>query len=142
MNGRFPLLALDLGEKRIGVALCDSLGIAAQPLEVFGRTSRQADFEHVGRLVAQHGVQGLLIGLPISLDGHESAFASWVRDYGTALGTAVHLPITFWDESLTSVQAEQMMREAGYKRHQMTGKLDAIAAALILQSYLERLREG
>lgn len=135
------LLALDLGEKRIGLALSDSLGIAAQPLEVFKRTSRQADFAHVGRLVAKHDVRGLIIGLPISLNGEEGAMAAWVRDYGAALGAAVNLPVTFWDESLTSVQAEQAMREAGYNRQQMTGKLDAVAAALILQSYLESLRD-
>lgn len=135
-------LAIDLGEKRIGLAVSDSLGIVAQPLEVFLRTSRAADFAHIGRVVAKHGVGQLVMGLPVPLSGEEGRMAAWVRDYGAALGTAVQLPITFWDESLTSVQAEQAMREAGYNRKQMTGKLDAVAAALILQSYLESLREG
>lgn len=133
-------LALDLGEKRIGVALSDTLKIIAQPHHVFPRTSRQADFAHLQKLVQEHNVSQIVVGLPINMSGEEGSMAKWVRDYATHLGETLQLPIVFWDESFTSVQAEAAMREYGWSRKKLKEKIDAVAAALILQSYLESVR--
>lgn len=140
VNDYRPWLGVDLGEKRIGIALSDGLKIAAQPLTTIQRTSRKADFEQFGKLAAQHNVGRLVVGLPVSLDGSEGAMAQWARNYGTALGEALSLPVTFQDESLTSEMAAGAMAEAGYNRKKMKGKLDAVAAALILQSYMDEVR--
>ena len=137
MSDYSKFLALDLGEKRIGVALSDGLKMVAQPLEVFLRTSRKKDFAHVAELIRQHDVGRVVVGLPISLDGSEGAMARWARDYGRDLGETVSVKVVFWDESLTSEMAATAMAEQGYSRKKMKGKLDAVAAALILQSYLD-----
>jgi len=137
MSDFSKFLALDLGEKRIGVALSDGLKMIAQAHEVFARTSRKADFAHVKTLVEAHQVSRVVVGLPISLDGSEGAMAQWARDYGRALGESLGLPVVFWDESFTSEMATKSMAAHGYSRKKMKGKLDAVAAALILQSYLD-----
>ena len=141
-NDYAPWLGIDLGEKRIGVAVSDGLKIAAQPLLVFERTSRKADFAQFDQIAQKHGVGKLVVGLPIQLDGTEGAMAKWARDYGAALGAALNLPVAFQDESLTSEQAAGAMAEAGYSRKKMKGKLDAVAAALILQSYMDEHQRG
>ncbi|MEM8861479.1 MAG: Holliday junction resolvase RuvX [Chloroflexota bacterium] len=135
-----PWLGIDLGEKRIGVALSDGLKIAAQPFTTINRTSRKADFAQFGKIARENGVGLLVLGLPMSLDGSEGAMAKWARDYGTALGETLELPVVFQDESLTSEMAAGAMAEAGYNRKKMKGKLDAVAAALILQSYMDEHR--
>lgn len=136
-----PWLGVDLGEKRIGLALSDGLKIVAQPLTVFERTSRKADFEFVGQLVQEHQIGKIIIGLPVQMDGQEGAMAKWCRDYGAALGKTLDLPVDWQDESLTSEMAAGAMAEAGYSRKKMKGKLDAVAAALILQSYMDEHRQ-
>ncbi len=136
-NDYAPWLGIDLGEKRIGVSLSDGLKIAAQPLLVFERTSRKADFAQFEKITKEHGVGRLVVGLPVQMDGTEGAMAKWARDYGAALGEALSLPVVWQDESLTSEMAAGAMAEAGYSRKKMKGKLDAVAAALILQSYMD-----
>jgi putative Holliday junction resolvase len=135
-----PWLGVDLGEKRIGIALSDGLKIAAQPHSIILRTSRKADFEKFGNLAKEHNVGLIVVGLPIQMDGEEGAMAKWARDCG-ALGESLGLPVVFQDESLTSEMAAGAMAEAGYSRKKMKGKLDAVAAALILQSYMDQLQQ-
>ena len=137
-----PWLGIDLGEKRIGIALSDTLKIAAQPHSVIQRTSRKADFAQFSKIAMENNVGRLVVGLPVQMDGDEGAMAKWARDYGAALGEALGLPVDFQDESLTSEMAAGAMAEAGYSRKKMKGKLDAVAAALILQSYMDEMREG
>lgn len=131
-------LALDLGDRRIGVALSDGTGTLARPLEVFARSSRAADFTHIGELVTHHEATHLVVGLPLNMDGTEGSQAAWARDYGQALAQAIQLPVTFWDERLTSVEAEDMLRAQGRHRKR---PIDAIAAAIILQSYLDHSQD-
>lgn len=128
-------LALDLGERRIGVAVSDALGIVARPLEIFARTSRKADFAHIGALVTAHQVEAIVVGLPLNMDGSEGRQAAWVRDYSAALAETLSVPIHFWDERLTSEEAEDILRAQG--KSTAKGTLDAVAAAVILQSYLD-----
>ena len=132
-------LALDLGDRRIGVALSDATGTLARPLEVFQRRSRAADFAHVAALVQQHEVGAVVIGLPFNMNGTEGQRAAWTRDYGAALGQTVERPVTFWDERLTTVEAEELLQAQGGRSEKRS--VDAIAAAIILQSYLDHLRD-
>ncbi|HPD41685.1 MAG TPA: Holliday junction resolvase RuvX [Anaerolineae bacterium] len=133
-------LALDLGDRRIGVALSDATGTLARPLEVFQRRSRAADFAHVAALVQQHEVGAVVIGLPFNMNGTEGQRAAWTRDYGAALEQAVERPVIFWDERLTTVEAEELLQAQGRRRSEKRS-VDAIAAAIILQGYLDHLRD-
>ncbi|HQE93368.1 MAG TPA: Holliday junction resolvase RuvX [Anaerolineae bacterium] len=132
-------LALDLGERRIGVAVSDALGILARPLEIFRRTSRAADFAHIGALVTANQVDAVVVGLPLNMDGSVGRQAAWVSDYSTALAAAIAVPVYLWDERLTSEEAADVMRAQG--KSPLKGTLDAVAAAVILQSYLDAHRQ-
>lgn len=133
------ILALDLGEKHIGVAISDGRKMIASPVETFRRRSRREDFDHVLALAQKHDVDHIVMGLPVHLDGREGQMATWIRDYGGALGKEVNLPVSFWDESFTSDMAIEALHAQGYSRKKMKqkGLLDAVAAALILQSFLD-----
>ncbi len=134
-------LAVDLGEKRIGLAISDSLKMVASPLIVFLRRSRREDFAFIRQVASEKAVEKIIVGLPLLFSGEEGRMARWARDYGTALGASLGLPVEFWDETLTSDQAEEAMRAGGLNKKKMKGKLDAVAAALILQSFLDAERE-
>ena len=134
-------MALDLGEKRIGVALTDQNRLIAAAHSVFPRTSRKADFAHISQLAEEQDVSLIVVGLPLQLDGAEGPMAQWARDYGRDLCQGIGIPVVFWDESLTSVAAEQAMQDQGINRKKGKKKIDAVAAALILQSYLEGIRD-
>jgi len=132
------VLALDLGEKRIGVAVSDATRTIATALDVIKRTSRQADFAQIGRLVAEQQANLLVVGLPVMLDGTEGDKAAWVRDYAADLQTQLHIPVAFIDEAFTTVQAENSLRARGQKGRKIRQNVDAVAATLILQSYLDQ----
>jgi putative Holliday junction resolvase len=134
-SANFRALALDLGERRIGVAVSDALGMVARPLEIFPRTSRRADFAHIGALVASHQVDAVIVGLPLNMDGSEGRQAVWVREYCAALAETLAVPVQLWDERLTSEEAVDILRAQGKSAGK--GEIDAVAAAVILQSYLD-----
>lgn len=129
------LLALDLGQVRIGVAVCDEAGMLASPLTVLRRQdTRAADFAAIAHLAGRERVVGILVGLPANdADGRQ---ARWTRRYaGRLAGALPQIPVAFWDESLSSVDAAQLLAEAGRR-----GALDAAAAAVILESFLTTRR--
>jgi putative holliday junction resolvase len=128
-------LALDLGDKRIGVAVSDSSGMLARPVEVFARRSRVADFDYIRNLAQHHKVEALVVGLPLNADGTEGPQAAWVRDYTAALAADLAIPITLWDERFSSETAIDILRQQG--RDPRAQPIDAVAAAVILQSYLD-----
>ncbi len=128
-------LALDLGDRRIGVAVSDSLGMLARPVEVFERRSRVADFEYIRTLIQHHKAEALVVGLPLNLNGTEGRQVAWVRDYTEALKDTLSVPIILWDERLSSEKAIDILRQQG--RNPRTEPIDAVAAAVILQSYLD-----
>lgn len=128
-------LALDLGDRRIGVARSDALGIIARPLEMFERRSRAQDFRYIQDLIADNSVEALIVGLPLNLDGTEGPQADWVRDYISALEQEISIPIHFWDERLTTEEAKDILRAQG--KTPSKEWIDAVAAAVILQSYLD-----
>lgn len=130
-------MALDLGEKRIGVAISDPTRTIAAGYSVISRKSRADDFARYAHLIAEQQVTLLVIGLPITLAGEEGQRASWVRDYATDLGHTIDTPIIFWDESLTTVEATAALRAQGRRGKKLKERVDTVAAALILQSYLD-----
>lgn len=134
------VLALDLGEKRIGIALSDPTRLIASPYAVINRRSRAEDYERYNRLIAEHQVSLLVVGLPVPLSGVEGQRAAWVRDYVTTLIQHVGVPVVLWDESLTTKEAEASLRAQGRRGKKMKERVDAVAAALILQSYLDAQR--
>ncbi|MBM4456682.1 MAG: Holliday junction resolvase RuvX [Chloroflexi bacterium] len=130
------LLALDLGQARIGVAACDELAMLATPLTVVRRRATRAeDFTALAALVAAEKAVGVLIGLPLDSAGQEGPQARWARRYGSRLASAVPAPVAFWDESDSTVDAADLVR-GGRGRT----SLDAAAAAVFLQSFLEARR--
>jgi putative holliday junction resolvase len=128
-------LALDLGDRRIGVAVSDTLGIVARPVEVFERASRKEDFAYVADLIDEYAVEILVCGLPLNMDGTEGPQAEWVRDYTSDLKEAISIPLRLWDERLTTEDAKDILHAQG----KLIEKdwLDAVAAAVILQNYLD-----
>lgn len=133
------ILALDPGTKRIGVALSDELGWTAQPLETFTRRSLEADVAHIRDLVERHDVRRVLVGMPIRLDGRLGPEAEGVQQFMAELERALTVPVIGWDERLTSKSAEHLLIEANVSRRKRKGAVDRVAAAILLQSYLESL---
>jgi putative Holliday junction resolvase len=130
-------LSLDLGKVRIGVALSDSLGITAQPLLVLKSAGTQQDIIAIGKLINEHKVTQVIVGLPLNMDGTESSTTQKVRDFTGKLMQKLSVPVYFVDERLTSKQAERLMIEGNVRRDERRQKIDKVAAALILQSALE-----
>ena len=134
------IMALDLGEKRIGVALSDPTRVIASPHSVLTRKSRLEDAARYNHLIAENGVTLLVVGLPITLGGQERERAAWVRDYAADLAERLPVPIAFWDESLSTVEAQAALRAQGRRGKKLRERVDAVAAAVILQSYLDAQR--
>ena len=138
MEGR--TLGLDVGERWIGVALSDPLGILASPLTRIERTDDGAAIEAIAGLVRKHGARGVVAGLPYSLNGSVGQQAVRVQEFLRKLADSVGVPVETADERLSTVTAVQGMIEAGVSREKRKGMVDAAAAALILQWHLDRLR--
>ncbi|HNX74896.1 MAG TPA: Holliday junction resolvase RuvX [Candidatus Rifleibacterium sp.] len=132
------ILALDIGQKRIGVATCDRLEIAASPFSVVkaGKTA----VEEVLKIMEREGVEAVVIGLPVSFDGVERESCQRSRYFKNELEKRTALPIDFFDERFTSKIAEASLIESGMRREQRREVIDAVAAALILRSFIERRR--
>lgn len=131
------IMALDLGSKRIGIAVCDPTRTIAQSYEVLKRTSRKADYARYLEIIAQEEITLLVVGLPTRSDGSDSDTAVWIRDYITEFNEQIDIPIEFWDESYTTVMAEESLRQRGKRGKKARQRVDAVAAAIILQSYLD-----
>jgi putative holliday junction resolvase len=131
------ILALDPGTKRIGVALSDELGWTAQPLETYTRRTVEKDVAHIRQLVCDHDVREVIIGLPIRMDGSIGPEAASVQQLQQVLADNLSVPVIEWDERLTTRSAEQLLIEANVSRKKRRGVVDRVAAAILLQSYLE-----
>jgi putative Holliday junction resolvase len=136
------VLALDPGTKRIGIALSDELRWTAQPLETYERRSIEADVAHVHRLVRLHDVREVVTGMPLRLHGEAGPEAESVREFIEQLEKVLPVPVIAWDERFTSKAAEQMLIRANVSRKKRKGAVDRVAAALLLQSYLDNLSTG
>lgn len=136
------ILGLDIGDARTGVAISDELGIAAHPLCTIQRKSRKALLAELQELIAVHKVERIVIGLPLQLDGETGAQARKVKRFAEKLEQHVNLPIIFWDESFTTFEATQILQGTKKRRKKRKQVIDQVAAVLILEGYLEELRNA
>lgn len=131
-------LAIDVGSKRIGVAVSDELGLTAQPvLTLERRRNRREDLRSLARLCRRFAVAGIVVGNPLKLDGAPGSQAEKVQAFAAELGDLSGLPIHLWDERLTTEQAHQLLYESGRARQSHKKVVDQVAATLILQSFLD-----
>jgi putative Holliday junction resolvase len=134
------LLGLDIGERRIGVAVSDPTGAVATPLVVLDSRDVLRDPTPLARLVEDYEAEGVIVGLPLTMAGEEGPQAVEVRRYADALASRLGVPVTLWDERLTSVQARRSLAEAGLDEREQRKAVDMVAASLILQNYLDARR--
>ncbi len=132
------VMGLDIGEKRIGVALSDPLGIMAGALAVIERTTDEAAMEQIIDLARENEVERVVVGMPRSLDGSLGKQAQAVQSFVDLLKKSIGIPVVTWDERLSTVAADRTMLEMGMKRDKKKKHRDSLAAAFILQGYLDR----
>ena len=135
-------LGLDVGDRRIGVALSDALGLTAQRLTVLERQGISTDVEAVQRLIDRHRVDMVIVGLPLTLRGEQGPQANKVTAFSAALSRRIAVPVELIDERLTTVQGARALREMGTTRKKQKAVIDQVAAQLILQQFLDRQRAG
>ena len=136
-------LALDVGTRRIGIAVSDELGLTAQPvLTLELRRSRREDLRSIARLARRFSVAGIVVGNPLHLSGEQSPRSVKVQAFAAELGELTGLPIHLWDERLTTEEAHRILYEAGHDRQQHAPIVDQVAATLILQSFLDENRSA
>ncbi|WP_425061177.1 Putative pre-16S rRNA nuclease [Sporomusa carbonis] len=134
------ILALDVGDKTIGVAVSDELKLTAQGVEVIRRTSLDKDFTRINELIAQFRVGLIIIGLPKNMNGTIGPRGELVKEFGAAMAQAVpNVEIKFWDERLSTVAAEKSLIAADVSRAKRRQIIDKMAAVFILQGYLDSL---
>ena len=134
------VIALDVGDVRIGVAVTDPTGTIAQPLEVYKRVGYGPDCRYVQELCRRFDTATVLLGLPLNMDGSEGPRAQSTRAFARNLSRLTELPITYWDERLSTVAAERALLEADTSRKRRAEVIDQVAAGYILQGALDRLR--
>lgn len=130
-------MGLDVGTKTVGVAISDELGFTAQPITTVRRTNVKADHAELQKLIAEHAITHLVVGLPLNMNGSEGPRAGESRKLGDALAEKASLPVIYWDERLTSVAAEKSLIEADVSRKKRKEVIDQVAACLILQGWLD-----
>ncbi|MDA8144978.1 MAG: Holliday junction resolvase RuvX [Thermaerobacter sp.] len=130
------VMALDVGERRIGVAVSDELGCTAQPLEILERGAD--DLERIGALAGRWSVERIVVGLPLRTDGARGPEAQAVEEFARRLQEKTGYAVKTWDERFTTVAAERALLEGGVSRRRRRVVRDKVAAALILQGYLDR----
>lgn len=133
------ILALDFGKRRIGLALSDPFGVTAQPLPTYTRVRVREDIAWLGQLAREREVGLFVFGDPKYMSGDLSKQSEAVREFAARLEQHTKLPIVFWDERLTSSQAHRVLDEYGLTREERKGKVDQLAATMILEGYLQSL---
>jgi putative holliday junction resolvase len=138
------VLGLDVGSRRIGIAVSDPLGITAQGLETLQRKSKRHDFERLGQIIQRYDVKELVVGLPLRMSGAEGTQAGKMQEFAEELRRRFQLPVHLWDERLTSAEANRLLRETDLSIAKRGKAVDRMAAVLILQGWMESrsLRSG
>ena len=132
------ILCLDVGDVRIGLAMSDIMKIIANPLETLKRKNSQADFDYILNICKQNDVELIISGLPLSMNGQENVQTQKTREFIEVLQSQTNIPIKFVDERLTTVSAQRVLIESGMRRENRKNVVDKVAAAIILQGYLDR----
>ncbi len=140
LPGMRPLIGLDLGTKTIGVSASDALLSTATPLETVKRSKFMQDATRLLEYASDREAAGIILGLPRNMDGSEGPRAQSTRSFAQNLAKLTEIPITYWDERLSTVAAERALLEADLTRKRRSEVIDAVAAAYILQGALDRLR--
>lgn len=135
------VIALDHGSKRVGVAIGDPLGVIAQPLEFIPAEPLDAFFERLKLILSEKEVGQIIVGMPRNMDGSYGPAAEKVREFVERLKTEVDLPVRLWDERLTTAQAQRVLLEGNVRRKDRKQRVDKMAAAILLQSYLDSISD-
>lgn len=134
-------LGLDVGTKRIGIAVSDELGVTAQPVMTLEtRRNPREDLRSIARLARRYAVAAIVVGNPLHISGDQSPRAARVQAFAADLGALTGLPIHLWDERLTTREAHDILYQAGHARQEHRNMVDQVAATLILQSFLDEHR--
>lgn len=134
------IMALDVGSRTIGIACSDALLMTAQGIETIRRTSLKNDFNRLRELISEYEVHELVVGMPKHLNGTKGDRAEKTEEFVEKMKTVIDLPVTFWDERLSTVMAERQLIAADVSRKKRKGIIDKMAAVIILQGYLDRLQ--
>ncbi len=137
------VLGLDLGSKTVGVAVSDSLFMTAQPLETITRkqaTKLRRTLSRIGELIAEYGVEKIVLGLPLNMDGSEGERCEKSREFATMLEARFSLPVILYNEQLTTAAADEVLEKMGVAPTERKQYIDKIAAAIILQDYIDNTR--
>jgi putative Holliday junction resolvase len=134
------VLALDVGSRRIGMAISDPLGITAQGLPTLVRKNKSADLAALGRLIKDHRPTLVLVGYPLHMSGRAGAQAERAAAFAETLRSRLGCEVLLWDERLTTVQAQRVLRESGVGPEKRAAAVDRLAAVLLLQNYLDSRR--
>ncbi len=135
-SGKGRILALDLGKRRIGLALSDPLGITAQGLPTLQRTNIREDLAALQHLIQQHDIRLILLGHPLHMTGREGRQAEYTREFAGRLAAWTGLEVRLWDERLTTVEAERVLKSSGISIAKRAQAVDRLAAQILLESYL------
>lgn len=136
------ILALDYGTRRIGLAISDELGLTAQGLETLERTRLRDDIQRLATIASERGVSLFLLGDPIHLSGERGTQSQAVREFAARLQERTSIPVEFWDERFTTVQAERVLRESGISSRKRSRAVDRLAAVLLLENFLDHQEDG
>ena len=134
---RFPLLGLDISDTRIGLAVCDAPQAPPQPLFTYVRQTRATDLARCAEWVQRYGIGMVVIGLPLNMDGTPGPRARWMHRFADELGARITVSLVLQDERLSTVEAQELLLAQGVPPRERAERVDAVAAALILQRYLE-----
>jgi len=136
------VLGIDYGDRKIGLAVSDRLGITAQPLIVYRRKTEKEDADYFKRVVAEYEIKEVIIGLPLRMDGSSGTRAEKTREFARWLEHVLHLPVHFWDERLTTKQAAKILSQQKISPKTKKNIEDQVSAVIILSTYLESKRAG
>ena len=134
------IMALDVGSRTIGIACSDALLMTAQGIETIRRTSLENDFNRLRELISEYEVNELVVGMPKNMNGTKGDRAEKTEEFVEKMKAVIDLPVTFWDERLSTVMAERQLIAADVSRKKRKGVIDKMAAVVILQGYLDRLQ--
>ena len=134
--GKGRILALDLGKKRIGLALSDPLGLTAQGLPTLQRVNIRTDLAELDRLAREYDVRLILLGLPLHMSGDEGRQAQNAREFGDRLAAWTGRPVRLWDERLTTVEAQRVLKSSGISTAKRSQAVDQLSAQILLDSFL------